>query len=106
MFMPLKKVKGTTEQRLQQARELNVEFYKNLQKNFVDNKVSPAKFKASISKTIGRALSINMANPAESALPIFSHGAGKYNKATVDTYVFSIPRVSYFDDSIKKKPCL
>ena len=30
MFMPLKKVKGTTEQRLQQARELNVEFYKNL----------------------------------------------------------------------------
>lgn len=102
MFMSLKKVKGTTEQRLQQARELNVEFYKNLQKNFVDNKVSPAKFKASISKTIGRALSINMENPAESDLPIFSHGADKYNKATVDIYVFSIPRVSYFDDSIKK----
>lgn len=54
MFMPLKKVKGTTEQHLQQARELNVEFYeKNIAGNNtltekrLDNllKVTPAKIK-------------------------------------------------------------
>ena len=39
MFMPLKKAKGTTEQRLQRARELNLQFYDNLQKEFVDRKL-------------------------------------------------------------------
>lgn len=100
MFMPLKNVKGTTEQRLQQARDLNVKFYENLQKHFVDRKVTPAKFRTSISKAAGKAFSIDMEDPVKCNLSMFSHRAGKMNATEIDTYVFTIPRTSSLDDSI------
>lgn len=102
MFMPLKKAKGTTEQRLQRARELNLQFYDNLQKEFVDRKVTPAKFKSTISKTAGKSFDIDIENPNKHVTPPFSHCAGKSGGEKLDSYLFTIPRSAYFEDTINR----
>ena len=102
MFMSLKKAKGTTEQRLQRARELNLQFYDNLQKEFVDRKVTPAKFKSTISKTAGKSFDIDIENPNKHVTPPFSHCAGKSGGEKLDSYLFTIPRSAYFEDTINR----
>lgn len=102
MFMPLKKAKGTTEQRLTKARNLNVEFYENLQSYFVDRKVTPARFRSTISKTTGKSFNVEIENPIQTSTPPFSHCVGKNGGSELDSYLFTIPRSGYFEDTINR----
>lgn len=104
MFLPLKKVKGTAQQRMQKARNLNLAFYEALLPQFVDRKITPAKFKTTISKTAGKAFNIGIENSLTSALPAFSYtlsGKGKKG-AAIDGYLFSIPKTGMFEETISK----
>lgn len=47
-FLPLEKVKGTTEQRLSKAIDANVKFLRNLKYDFVDREVATPTFKRTL----------------------------------------------------------
>ena len=53
VFLPLAISKGTTEQRLQKARLLNLRFYDNLQDEFVNREIKQSVFKRILKETSG-----------------------------------------------------
>lgn len=53
-FLPLAKSKGTTPQRLEKAREANVQFLKSLKYEFVDREIKPAVFKRNLKQFVDR----------------------------------------------------
>lgn len=103
MFLPLKKVKGSAEQRLQRARELNLQFYDNLQKEFVDGKVTPGKFRSVLSHTAGKRLNIILENSFFSRTPLFSHACHTKKKSGIfQAYSMTIPRTDTLTDLIDR----
>ena len=61
-FLPLNIAKGTTEQRLQKARLLNLKFYDNLQYEIIKREIKPAAFKRTLKSTAGAKIGIDIFN--------------------------------------------
>ena len=98
-FLPLSMSKGTTEQRLQKARLLNLRFYDNLKDEFVDREVKPSVFKRVLKDTAGAKLGVEMfasQNPnTTSVTPLL--GA----KSKIRGYAFYIPQM-YWTGNIRQ----
>lgn len=59
-FLPLEKVKGTTEQRLSKAIDANVKFLRNLKYDFVDREVATPTFKRTLKESSNKKIPINV----------------------------------------------
>lgn len=59
-FLPLEKVKGTTEQRLSKAIDANVKFLRNLKYDFVDREVATPTFKRTLKESSNKKFPINV----------------------------------------------
>lgn len=104
MFLPLASAKGTTEQRLQKARLLNLDFYKNLQDRFVKREVKPSAFKQELQNAAGAKLGIEVCKALPKDNIPFSHmisNASSSNNCKMDKYLFSLP-YSILHDTISK----
>lgn len=59
-FLPLSLAKGTLQQRLQKAKELNLKFYDDLQYEYVKREVKPSAFKRVLKETAGSKIRIDL----------------------------------------------
>ena len=59
-YLPLAKSKGTTEQRLQKATDMNLKFFKGLKYDFKDREIKPMEIKRNLWDVIGKKLTINL----------------------------------------------
>ena len=99
VFLPLSMSKGTTEQRLQKARLLNLRFYDNLQDKFVNREIKQSVFKRILKETSG----------FKPGIEIFESGSPKKAKMTpllgaqnkIRGYAFALP-VTYWFENIHK----
>ena len=64
-FAPLTISKGTTEQRLQKARLLNLRFYDNLQDVIKNNEIAPKTFATVLKKTLGTNIGLDIFESTE-----------------------------------------
>ena len=99
VFLPLTISKGTTEQRLQKARLLNLRFYDNLQDEFVNREIKQSVFKRILKETSGFKPGVEIFesdNPKKANMaPLI--GAGR----KVRGYSFFLP-VTYWYSTIHK----
>ena len=63
-FVPLSAVKGSTEERLQLARVMNLRFFDNLQDSFKNREVKPGTFKKVLRETVGYPIKIDIVESA------------------------------------------
>lgn len=103
MFLPLSSAKGTTEQRLEKARSLNLKFYKNLQDRFVKREVKPGAFKQELQKAAGVNIGVEVVEVLHKDNVPFTHMISNANskKIKIDKYMFSLP-FARLNDRIEK----
>lgn len=94
-YVPLTMSKGTTEQRLQKARLMNLRFFDNLQDSFKNREVKPSTFKKVLKSTLGcKSVKVNIFD--SSTRGTGSQMVHAFNeKGITDGYWIEIPYTGY-----------
>lgn len=92
-FIPLSISKGTSEQRMQKARLLNLAFYDNLQNSIRNNEIAPKTFINRLNSTIGTKLGISISETQNKNESYTSYCFNEKGKST--GYVLGLPLAFY-----------
>lgn len=99
MFLPLSVSKGTTEERLQKARLLNLKFFDNIKDEFVDREIKPSTFKRILKKTAGSKIGVEIFESLDNKktyTSLITNENGKLNG-----YAFYFP-LTYLNNNIRQ----
>ena len=89
-YLPLAKSKGTTEQRLQKATDMNLKFFRGLKYDFKDRKIKPMEIKRNLWDVAGKKLTINLMPKAYANDVSITHSVvdGRQSKGYTLSYPF------------------
>ncbi len=93
-FAPIAMAKGTTEQRLQLARLMNLRFYDNLQDGIKNREIKPGTFKNILRRTIGQPIKIVMAESRNPKAGRLLHSLNEKGEAI--GYTLELPYTAYY----------
>lgn len=97
-FLPLSVSKGTTEQRLQKARDFNLKFFKDLQYEIENREIKPAAFKRTLKENSSPEIGIKLLESTDSNIRLSSSTT---TKCKINGYSFYFP-LTFFSKNIRQ----
>ena len=92
-YIPMSALKGSTEQRLQLARLMNLRFFDNLQDGVINREISPGTFKKYLRQTVGFPIKIDMAESLDPKTGSMNHIL--LGNGVSQGYIIEVPYTSY-----------
>lgn len=100
-FLPISLSKGTLGQRLQKAKELNLQFYDNLQDEFVKREIKPSAFKRVLQETSGAKIGLDILEADTAKGSQSTMNARIMSNAKIKGFAFYLP-INFFTGKIPK----